>query len=152
MAEEKKKKGLLGKAIDLLTNRDEKEAAEKAMQEAAEKERLAEEARKAAEEAKKKQARDEAEAARKKEMEARRAMFEARRRALEVAKPKVIAEHTVAAGETLSHISLKYYNSAVRKYWMLIYEANVDVIGDDYNLIRVGDVLLIPELPEEMKK
>ncbi len=147
-----KKKGLLGKAIDLLTNRDEKEAAEKAMQEAAEKERLAEEAKKAALEAKKKQAREEAEAARKKEMQARKEMFAARRRALEVAKPNVVAEHTVAAGETLSHISLKYYGSAVRDYWMLIYEANVDVIGDDYNLIRVDDVLLIPELPEDMKK
>jgi len=152
MAEEKKKKGLLGRAIDKLTNRDEKEAAEKAMAEAAEKERIAEAAKKAAEEAKKKQAREEAEAARKKEMQARKEMFEARRRAMQVAKPNVIAEHTVGEGETLSHISLKHYGSAVRKYWELIYEANVDVIGDDYNIIRVGDVLLIPELPEDMKK
>ncbi len=60
---------------------------------------------------------------------------------------KVIAEHTVAAGETLGHISLKYYNSAVKDKWMKIYEANRDVIGDDPGRLKVGQVLKIPEMP-----
>lgn len=65
------------------------------------------------------------------------------------AKPvKIIAEHTVVADETLSHISLKYYGSAVKEKWMVIYEANKAVIGDNPNRIRPGQVLKIPELPE----
>jgi nucleoid-associated protein YgaU len=60
--------------------------------------------------------------------------------------PKYIAEHTVAAGETLSHISLKYYGSAVKEKWMVIYEANKAIIGDDPGRIRRGQVLKIPEL------
>ena len=59
---------------------------------------------------------------------------------------KYIAEHTVAADETLSHISLKYYGSAVKEKWMVIYEANKAVIGDDPGRIRSGQVLKIPEL------
>jgi len=62
--------------------------------------------------------------------------------------PKWLAEHTVAAGETLSHIALKYYNSAVKEKWMLIYQANQEAIGDDPNLIRAGLVLKIPALEE----
>ncbi|MBL8057144.1 MAG: LysM peptidoglycan-binding domain-containing protein [Anaerolineales bacterium] len=50
--------------------------------------------------------------------------------------------HTVAAGETLSHISLKYYKTANR--WQEIYEANKDVIGDNHNLIKPGQELVIP--------
>jgi nucleoid-associated protein YgaU len=51
--------------------------------------------------------------------------------------------HTVAAGETLSHISLKYYKTANR--WKEIYEANKDVIGENHNLIKPGQELVIPE-------
>jgi nucleoid-associated protein YgaU len=51
--------------------------------------------------------------------------------------------HTVAAGETLSDISLKYYKTANR--WKEIYEANKDVIGDNHNLIKPGQELVIPE-------
>jgi LysM repeat protein len=58
--------------------------------------------------------------------------------------PKFIAQHTVAADETLSHIALKYYGSAVKEKWMLIYEANKDTIGENPNLIRPGMVLNIP--------
>ena len=53
-------------------------------------------------------------------------------------KPEYLTEHTVAQGETLSHISLKYYGSAVKAKWMIIYEANKDVIGDNPNIIRPG--------------
>ncbi len=61
---------------------------------------------------------------------------------------KYIAEHTVEASETLSHIALKYYKSAAKEKWMLIYEANKTVIGDDPNVIKPGQVLKIPELPK----
>jgi nucleoid-associated protein YgaU len=62
--------------------------------------------------------------------------------------PKVIAEHTVVADDTLSGIALKYYGSAVKKYYMYIYETNKDVIGDSPNVIRQGIVLKILEKPE----
>ena len=55
-----------------------------------------------------------------------------------------IAEHKVVSGENLSFISQKYYNTQAN--WRLIYEANQDVIGDNPNLIRVGQVLKIPKL------
>ena len=58
-----------------------------------------------------------------------------------------ITEHTVAAGDTLTHIAQKYYKSAERDKWMAIYEANKDIIGDNPSLIRVGQVLQIPILP-----
>lgn len=61
-------------------------------------------------------------------------------------KEEIIAEHTVEAGETLSHISLKYYNSAVKDKYMIIYQANKEVIGDNPNLIKPGMVLKIPKL------
>jgi len=59
-----------------------------------------------------------------------------------------MAEHKVAEGETLSHIALKYYGSAVKDKWMLIYEANTDVIGDDPGKIRPGMILKVPALPK----
>lgn len=58
---------------------------------------------------------------------------------------KVKAEHTVVSGETLSSISMKYYDSADKEDWMAIYEANKDVIGDNPNVIKPDQVLKIPE-------
>lgn len=55
-----------------------------------------------------------------------------------------IAEHKVVSGDNLSFISQKYYNTQAN--WRLIYEANQEVIGDNPNLIRVGQVLKIPKL------
>jgi nucleoid-associated protein YgaU len=82
--------------------------------------------------------------------DAMRKAMEARRRHLEEirkeAEQKIKAVHTVAEGETLSGIALKYYGSAVKEKWMVIYEANKDVIGDNPNLIITGQVLKIPEL------
>jgi len=51
-------------------------------------------------------------------------------------------EHTVAAGESLSLISQKYYGSQAD--WPRIYQANKAIIGDDPNRIRVGQKLKIP--------
>ena len=61
-----------------------------------------------------------------------------------VKKAKEVKKHTVAAGDTLSAISKKYYDDA-NKY-MKIYEANKDVIGDDPNMIKPGQELVIPKL------
>jgi nucleoid-associated protein YgaU len=57
---------------------------------------------------------------------------------------KIIAKHTVKEGETLSHLSSKYYGSTDKAKWMLIYEANKTAIGDNPSVIRPGLVLNIP--------
>ena len=63
------------------------------------------------------------------------------------ASAQYIAQHTVAAGETLSHIALKYYGSAVPAAYMHIYEANKAQIGPNPGMIRQGTVLNIPPKP-----
>lgn len=69
----------------------------------------------------------------------------AEQRAAEAAAKSSI-RHVVAAGETLSHIALKYYGSASKEKWMIIYEANKNIIGDNPNRIRVGQELVIPDI------
>lgn len=56
--------------------------------------------------------------------------------------------HTVASDETLSHIALRYYGSATKEKWMIIYEANKELIGDNPNIIRKGMELFIPDIEE----
>ncbi len=165
MADEKK--GLLG---NLFSNKK-KEEAEKAERAAKELEikkkaeeaqaraaqaKAAEEARKAAAEAEKRAAEAEAKLKAKEEEEKREEMRErleeAKARRDAMAAPKFIAEHKLTADETLSHLSLKYYGSATRPYWMVIYEANKEVIGDNPAHVYPGLVVNIPELPEELKK
>ena len=58
---------------------------------------------------------------------------------------KVMAEHTVGPDDTLSQIALKYYGSAGRDAWMVIYEANKAVIGENPGILKPGMVLKIPE-------
>lgn len=67
---------------------------------------------------------------------------------------KIIAEHKVAEGDTLGALALKYYGSATKDYWMVIYEMNKNAIGEDPNKVKLGLLLKIPELPAhlEMKK
>ncbi len=60
------------------------------------------------------------------------------------AKEAAVTEHTVVSGDTLSGIAQKYYGSQAN--WKKIYEANKDVIGDNPNLIRAGQILKIPKL------
>jgi nucleoid-associated protein YgaU len=60
---------------------------------------------------------------------------------------KIIATHMIRDTDTLSGIALKYYGSAVRDYWMVIYDFNRAVIGDDPGVIHPGTELMIPELP-----
>jgi hypothetical protein len=64
---------------------------------------------------------------------------------------KILAEHTIGEGETLSQIALNYYGHATREYWMVIYNANKVVIGDDPGMVKPGMKLKIPELPANMK-
>jgi nucleoid-associated protein YgaU len=53
--------------------------------------------------------------------------------------------HTVAKGDTLSHIAKKYYRRP--SLWRLIYEANRDQL-DNPDRIRPGQVLRIPPAPK----
>jgi len=163
MAKDEKKKGLLGKAVDALTNRDEKEAAEAAARaeseakvKAAAAEREAAKAKAAAAEAEAKikemEEKEAKEKARQERAEAAKKAEEWRQKQAEAAKPKIIAEHVLTETETLSHLSLKYYGSAIRDYWMVIYEENKEEIGDNPAHVRVGMTIRIPELPEELKK
>jgi nucleoid-associated protein YgaU len=61
-------------------------------------------------------------------------------------------EHTVAEGETLSHVALKYYGSATPPYWQFLLENNKEVLKDNERNVRTGMKLVIPELPEDLKK
>ncbi len=57
---------------------------------------------------------------------------------------KVIKKHVVVSGDTLSGIAKKYYDDAGK--YMVIYNANKNLIGDNPDLIQPGMDLVIPEL------
>ena len=56
---------------------------------------------------------------------------------------KVVKKHVVVSGDTLSGIAKKYYDDAGK--YMVIYEANKAVIGDNPDMIKVGMELVIPK-------
>ncbi len=147
------KKGLFGKAIDKLSDRDEIEKLEKAEQKIAELEEQLEEAKSDDElsEAEEKIQELEKELKKSKSREARQA-FLRRKEALlkkKEAKRKRVKKHVVKPGDTLSGLAKKYYGDPGK--YMVIYKANKEVIGDDPDLIVDGTELVIPELPEEGK-
>lgn len=154
MSDEKKKKGLLARAIDLVSSRDEKEAVEQAQKEleaankavAAAEEKADERLVKANERITKleEQIREQ----RVKEFRERVAQRRAQAAAQEI---KIMKEHKVGEGETLSHVALKYYGYASEPYWRVIFEANHDVMGDNEKRMYPGLVLKIPELPETLR-
>lgn len=173
MAEEKKK-NIFDRAVDALTNRDEKAAAEKAAAEAAEAKALLEKAQ--AEAAK---AKAEAEAAKKAALDAAKKAEEDRARqgmllqqqrlaeqkaaAEKAAAEKAAAEAAAAAAaaavikhvwtkdDTYASLALKHYGKFTEPYWRLIYDHNKAIIGNHPNDIRVGLEIEIPPLPEELK-
>jgi hypothetical protein len=59
---------------------------------------------------------------------------------------KSTAYHTVVSGDSLSKLAKKVYGNW--RKWPVIYEGNRKIIGDNPNLILVGQKLWIPELPE----
>lgn len=52
--------------------------------------------------------------------------------------------YTVQQNDTLSGIAQRAYGDGSEASWRKIYNANRQVIGDDPNLIRPGEVLFIP--------
>jgi len=72
---------------------------------------------------------------------------EAMRKQSEELARRLATKHTVASGDTLSAISLKYYKTANR--WKEIYEANKDVIGDNPGMIKPGMELVIPDADQK---
>jgi len=64
---------------------------------------------------------------------------------------KILAEHKVKEGDTLGSLALEYYGSATKDYYMVIYEMNKRVIGDDPNKVKLGLFLKIPELPSHLE-
>lgn len=145
------KNSLLGKVVDMFAKKDEKPAVDDAnlkaaaAQEAAARAQADKVAAEAAAEAqaKAKEMEAQAAAANQKAVEARnediKKMLEAQKAA------EILTTHTVAAGETLGGIALKYYKSATRDSWMKIYEANKAVIGDNPGMIKAGQELKIPK-------
>lgn len=158
MAEEKKK-SIFDRAIDALSSRDEKAAAEAAAKAKEEAEKIAAEAQARAAIAEQKAAEMAKEVARKEAEERQRAMEEDLKRRREeyqttAAKPqpKVIAEHKLQPGETFSHLALKYYGHATEPYWKVIVDFNRDILPEDIRRTLAGTVIRIPELPEELRK
>jgi len=171
MADDDKKKGLFGKAVDAISGRDEKEAISNLEAELEETKKEADAAKEAiksllkkdktdsdkeVKDAEKKIAELESklkDLERDKEIEARKADLQERMAEIEAQrKPEIITKHTVDKRDpTLSHIALKYYKHATPPYWKYLLEHNMEVLDGSEKNVRVGMVLDIPELPEELK-
>lgn len=169
---DKKKKGIFGKVTDAFSSKDEKE-------EITELQKELEEAKKEAEAQKKaikdllEQNRDKSEANvkaevaekrikelenRLKSMEHKKIVEERKLKSAQIRqeldkekKLEIKTTHKVAAGETLSHIALKYYNHTTPPYWKLILEHNDELLKGNERSLREGMELEIPELPEDLK-
>jgi len=122
------------------------EAQKEKSEEVKEAEKKAEELEAKMEEMKKEKAREELQEKREQLLKEREEKLAELKKAKEA-----IATHTVADGETLSHIALKYYKHATPPYWQLLLEHNTEVLNGSEKNVRTGMVLEIPELPEELK-
>jgi nucleoid-associated protein YgaU len=69
----------------------------------------------------------------------------------EKAAAKPVVKYVLKEGDTWTHVSLKFYGHTTEPYWRPIYEANKEIVGDDYRRIRPGMEIIIPELPDELK-
>jgi nucleoid-associated protein YgaU len=155
MDDKTKKKTIFDRAIDAVSNRDEKAAAEKAAAEAAaaKKENAALKAKIAADQANAK-LRAEA-AARAAAAKAAADKAAAEKAAAEKAAAEAAAKvqkYVLKEGETWSHVALKFYGHATPPYWQILIDANKATVGEDYHRIWAGMEIVIPELPEELKK
>ena len=65
------------------------------------------------------------------------------RRAKSTASKVISQEYTVKSGDSLSAIAQKFYGNAGE--WDVIYQANKRIIGDNPNMIQVGQTLKIPK-------
>jgi len=162
---DKEKKGIFGKVTDAFSSKDEKEeiakleeeleASKKAIKSLLEQNRDKSKVSAETEAAEKRIKELEAklrEAEREKMINARRKIKEERMAGLEKTKEsKVMTTHKVAAGETLSHLALKYYKHATPPYWQLILEQNKEALQGNERNVREGMELEIPELPEDLK-
>jgi len=63
--------------------------------------------------------------------------------------PPAYVEYTIKEGDTLSHISKRFYDKASK--WTVIYEANSDKIKDPAR-IKPGTVIIIPDLSQAESK
>ena len=59
--------------------------------------------------------------------------------------------HKVQPGESLSTIARKYYGPENEVHWVTIHNHNLELIGDNPDLIQVGMELVIPDLTEFLK-
>ncbi len=91
-------------------------------------------------------------AERQKSLEERKARMEESRKPKAAKEAKEVKEHVVEEGETLSHVALKYYGSATPPYWQHLLEHNKEALKGNERNVRTGMKLVIPELPEELKK
>jgi chromosome segregation ATPase len=166
MAEEKDKKGFLGKAMGAFSSKDEKEEIASLEKELADAKKAIKSLMKQNVESKqdKSEVKREAEKAEKKiaaleqklkqyEKDEHEKKLEERKAKLEkLSKPNIIATHTVASyDETLSHVALKYYKHATPPYWKYLLEHNKEVLEGSEKNIRKGMELEIPELPDDLK-
>lgn len=179
MAKKDDKKGLFGKAVDALSSRDEKDkiAALEAELEKAKKEaaaakesikdlldqnveakeeksvvkQAAEKAEEKIEELEAKLKEQQKEEFQRKVQARRDAIEERKEKAEELKKSTLIGTHTVAPGETLSHIALKYYKHATPPYWKYLLEHNNELLKGNERSLQAGMDIEIPELPEDLK-
>jgi nucleoid-associated protein YgaU len=170
MDDKTKKKTIFDRAIDAVSNRDEKAAAEaaKVEAEAAKKEAADLRAKLAADKAQaemkakmagkvaehnalvQKAAADKAAAEKAAAEKAAADKAAAEKAAAEAAKP--VKKYVLLEGETWSHVALKFYGHATPPYWQVLIDANKATVGEDYHRIWAGMEIIIPELPEELKK
>lgn len=63
--------------------------------------------------------------------------------------PEITTTHVLRSNETWTHLALRYYGHTTEPYWRLIYEANIDTVGDDYHHIWGGMEVVIPAIPAD---
>jgi hypothetical protein len=64
--------------------------------------------------------------------------------------PSALTIHTLKSHETWTHLALIYYGEMSEPYWRHIYEANIELVGEDYRRIWGGMEIVIPALPSNL--